>query len=246
MLPPTMNARGPAGRWHRSRWGPLGAGGAGRACRTDGACGPGRTGGPGRAGGRRPCGPRLAEGAGRAGRANRPRGPRWSGRARRARRVRVHRRHERATMEAWTGYRLAAVGEEAVQLDERARARGGSIEDPHMRPAAGACSGDDIRVPVAVDVCGRDVNPSREVWIEREEAQQLLTGLRVEHAHVRAAAGTRVRDEDGPPVSVAKKGPRQRAEQQKTYQLHRLAPSRSYRVMLSYASPSGRARVPQV
>ena len=114
----------------------------------------------------------------------------------------VARRHDRPPGETRPSHRVTLVGEEAPHLGPAH-----PVEDPDVRPAAGARARDDVRAPVPGDVRRRHEHPAGEtrgggrVTLVGEEAPHLGAGHPVEDPDVRAPAGARPDHDVRLPVS---------------------------------------------
>src|SRR5262249_49177860 len=89
------------------------------------------------------------------------------------------------------------VGHETVQFRE-----GDAVQDAHEGAGTGSCRRDDVRVPVAGEVAGADVNAPAEGRVEGEGVLQQAPVGTAEDLDQRAAAGARRRYDVGLAIAV--------------------------------------------
>src|SRR5207245_3091540 len=100
------------------------------------------------------------------------------------------------------GHGHAAAEQEVVGEEAEQHLAGRAAEHLDVRAAAGARAGDDVGNAVAVHVTRGDINAAAEGRVVRHELLEHRPGDAVEHADVRAAAGSRTGEEVGRAVAV--------------------------------------------
>src|SRR5438128_4047727 len=95
--------------------------------------------------------------------------------------------------------KAGVVGEETR---EQAAAVGDDSENGNIRSAAGARTGNDLRLAIAVHVSSGDIDACGEIWIVGKEARQERAIGATEDGDIGAAAGPGATDDVGVAVAV--------------------------------------------